>query len=308
MRFIKARFFPRRGSLASLLVLVLLLPLNSGCGVFRAPVPPGFDKVEIASEVDRDKKGRAEGDLVAYSTTKGVLVGAALGGPSGALSVGATGLAISLAVCAPIAVPFLFFAPVVYVACAGIATAASVAGGFVVGLGTGITIGVVGGLPSKTAKEVTTVLKHVEDGRSFEEDIMAAMQDAIPPAKQTEGADAEAVVTARLDGLELNQHSKDRLSITVEASMEQVWQGDDATSKKKTCKYSYDTDKKPVKTWLASDGVAFRESITQGIGVVGRWMNRDLEAFASESEFAKTKDTPRSCFRRTHWYDVLLPF
>jgi hypothetical protein len=264
--------------------------------MFRDPVPPGFERISIHAQVERDKKGNMEGDFVAYSTLKGVLVGTVTGVPSFAILGGGGAFGISILACAP---TFIF-----YPFCVMFWTMAGFVGGAVVGLAGGITMGAIGGLPSETAREVTEVLARLEEGRSFEDDMLSAMREAVPGEKQVDGADAAAVVTARLDEFDLRQHSKDRLSVRLWASMVQAWQIDGEKPKENTCEYRYTSEKKEAEAWLADGGVAFGEAVTQAIETLARWMNRDLEAFANETELPETEEDPESCFQEKHWYSA----
>jgi hypothetical protein len=279
----------------SFLVISLSLPGSWGCAFFRDPVPPGFDRISIQAHVERDKHGNLAGDLVAYSTLKGVLVGTVTGVPTFAIAGGAGAFGISVLACSPTLIFYPF--------CVFFWTVAGFIGGAVVGLVGGIWVGAVGGLPSETAKEVTEVLARLETDRSFEDDMLTAMQGAIPLEKQVDAADAAAVVSARLDEFDLRQHSKDRLSVRLKASMVQAWQIEGEKPKENTCKYRYTSEKKEAETWLADSGVAFGEALTEAIETFARWMNRDLEAFATETELPKTEEDPRSCFQERHWYN-----
>jgi hypothetical protein len=286
--------FTPRGGLVALLVISLSIPGSWGCALFRDPVPPGFERISIQAQVERDKKGSLKGDLAAYSTLKGVLVGAVTGVPSFALVGGGGALGISILACSP---TFIF-----YPFCVAFWTIAGFIGGAVVGLVGGIWVGAVGGLPSKTAKEVTEVLARLEEGRNFDDDMLTAMRGAIPQEKQVDAADAEAVMTVRLDEIDLRQHSRDRLSLRLWASMVQAWQIESEKPKEKTCKYRYTSEKKEAETWLADGGVAFGAALTQAMETFARWMNRDLEAFATETELPETEEDPESCFQEPHWY------
>jgi hypothetical protein len=298
--------FGARRALASLLVIALSTSGSVGCALFRDPVPPGFQRISLTAQVERDKQGKLEGDLVAYSTLKGVLVGTAIGAPSLAITAGGTTFGLSLYFCLfTIGTgPFAVFA---YPACVLGATFIALIAGFAVGALGGGVYGGVTGLPSETAKQVTAVLARLEQDRSFQNDMLTAAQAAIPQQKQVGAADAEAVVTARLDELELRQHTKDRISLRLFASMVQAWQAE-GKSKKNTCKYRYDSERKQADAWLADGGVAFGQAATQAIQTVARWMNRDLEAFATQTELPKSETDPRSCFRAHHWYSFLLPY
>ena len=287
-----------RGVLALLLV-VALLPASGGCAWFRA-VPPGFDTVSIQVEVERDKQGNVDGDLEAYSTLKGMLVGAITGGPTFAIAGGAGGFALGVWTCAATG-PFIILYPV----CVAALTVIGFVGGFAVGLVGGVTMGAIGGLPSEVADEITAVLAKLEEHRSFDEDFLAAMQRAIPKEKQVDGATAMATVTARFDEIDLRQHSGDRVSLRLWASMVQTWV-EDGKEEESTCKYRYDSERKEATTWLADGGVSFGEAARQGLETFARWMNRDLEAFAAETELDDTEEDPDSCFQEKHWYTLWL--
>jgi len=142
----------------------------------------------------------------------------------------------------------------------------------------------------------------MEESRSFEGDFMTAMRHAIPEEKQVRDDDAAATVKARLERFDLRQHSNDHLSIRLWASMLQSWKREGGRTNRKTCEYRYDSEKKPVDFWMADGGIAFRETVTLGLETFARWMNRDLEAFASEIEFDATEEDPASCFREKRWY------
>ena len=287
--------FTPRGALASFLVLIVLLPSTWGCAFFGDPVPPGFDAISIQVEVERDKPGDIEGDLRAFSTLNGVLVGALTGVPSFAIAGGIGGLGVGVLVCAPTLILYPF--------CVAGAIFVGFVGGAIVGLFGGIAVGIIGGLPSETAKEVTAVLARLEENRSFEDDLMTAMRGAIPERKHAEEANAQAIITARLEKFDLRQHSKDQLSLRLWASMLQSWEEDPGgRMNRKTCEYRYDSDKRDATLWLADGGIAFREAVTLGIETFARWMNHDLEAFASGTEFDETEEDPASCFREERWY------
>jgi hypothetical protein len=84
--------------------------------------------------------------------------------------------------------------------------------------------------------------------------------------------------------------------------MVQTWKNEDGKQKKNKCKYRFDSERKPVETWLEASGVAFGETMTQGFETFARWMKRDLEAFASKTELPRSDDAPRSCYRAPRWY------
>ena len=88
--------------------------------------------------------------------------------------------------------------------------------------------------------------------------------------------------------------------------MEQEWKDEAGELKKNTCNYRLDSDRKPAESWLAEGGVAFREAVDKSINTFAAWMNSDLEAFATEIEFKKTDDSPRSCFHEKRWFSFMV--
>jgi len=143
----------------------------------------------------------------------------------------------------------------------------------------------------------------MEEGRSFGEDLVAAVKQAVPQEKQADAAEAAIDLNARLNDFDLRQHSRDRLSVRLQASMVQTWEGKGGKRQKNTCKYRYDSEKKEAETWLAEGGgVAFGEAVAQALVTFAGWMNRDLEAFAAKTELRKTDEAPASCFREPRWY------
>lgn len=296
---------PRR-ALASLLVIALSTSGSVGCALFRDPLPPGFQKISLQAQVERDKQGKLEGDLNAYSTLKGILVGVAIGAPSFAITAGGATFGLSIYFCTFTvgSGPFAIFA---YPACIVGSTLTALVGGFAVGLVSGGVIGGVTGLPAETAKQVTEVLARLEENRNVGDEMLAALRAAVPEEKQVGAAEAEAAVTARFDEFDLRQHRKDQLSVRLWASMVQAWQSE-GKQKENTCEYRYTSEKKEATAWLADDGVAFEQALTHGLESFARWMNRDLEAFASQTELPETETDPKTCFRARHWYSFLLPY
>jgi hypothetical protein len=285
---------PRR-TLAWLLVLAVLLQGTWGCAMFRPPDPPASEKIAIRAEVERDEKGQLAGDLEAYSTLKGVLVGTVTGLPSGGLTGGTIAFGAGFLACGTTA----FLWPL----CVFAATVTGAVIGAVVGLLGGGVMGFIGGLPSDTAKQVTAAIAGMEEGRSFDEHLLTAVKQAVPQEKQADAAEAAILLTARLNAFDLRQHSSDRLSVRLQASMVQTWEGKGGKRRKNTCKYRYDSERKEAEAWLAEGGsVSFGEAVMQGLDTLARWMNRDLEAFAAKTELPETADGPASCFREPRWY------
>jgi hypothetical protein len=276
-----------RSALTSLLVLAC----SVGCASLREPMPPGFERVSLRAEVARNG-ARVEGDLNAHTTAQGAIIGAAIGVPIGAILGFGAGTGISIAACDDwpdliVCIPAWMFG--------------GMFGGAVVGSATGALIGSLDGLPSETAEKVEARLVRLEEGRKFDDELLAALRAAVPQAKQVDAADAEATVTARLDEFDLTQHLRDRLSVRLRASLVQVWQPPGEAPKQNTCSYRYASEKRDAAAWLADDG-AFRKAVDEGVWTMARWMARDLEAFAAQKELPATTTEPASCFREARSY------
>ncbi len=261
------------------LPISLLAPvLVSGCALFKDPVPPRFDAIHIRGEVRTDRGGELKGDTHADTTIKGALIGAGGGAVTGATAGGAIGLT-----CGPIAV----------VVCVPAGMVLGGAGGGMVGM----VAGGIGGLPWRTAGEVNERLAHLQRTREFPEEVRSAVATAVPDEIQAPVEEADAIVTARLDKVDLRQHWSERLSFRMWASMTQEWDRDSAEPKTNTCKYVYTTPKADVEDWLLDGGFAFGEAFTGSIDTFARWMARDLEAFATRTPQPKSDDAPETCFQ-----------
>jgi len=277
-------------ALRLVLVLYLILVTAPGCAFWAKPDPPRFERMAVRGEAERDDDGALEGDLHADTTVKGALIG----GGSGAVSLAGAGVGASFLICAPSAL----FYPV----CVALGIAVLGGGGLVIGFIGGSIIGGIGGLPVTTAAEVNQVLERLQEARNFPEEMKVAMSEAVPRDQQveTDVANApppDAIVVARLDEVKLRQHSSERLSLRMWASMDVEWELDAEEPKKRTCKYEYTTGKADVEDWLLDDGAAFDEAFTDAVGIFASWMVRDLEAFATRTAQEETDELPETCFQ-----------
>lgn len=226
-----------------------------------------------------------------HTTRQGAGIGAAVGAPIGALlgmGVG-TGLAFTCDGWEALA-------------CASAGILVGVFAGAAVGAATGAIIGGFGfdGLPVDTAKQVEAQLVRLEASGPFDDELLAALRAAVPQAKQAEGPDAQATVTARFDEFDLTQHRSERISVRLRASMVQTWRPPGGEPEQSLCEYRYTIEQKDAAAWLAADG-GFRKAVDEGLWTMARWMARDLDAFARRTELPATASEPASCFREGRW-------
>jgi hypothetical protein len=263
---------------------LLVLALAAGCAWWKEPDPPAFQRVVLQSEVQRNSDGRLKGDLHADTTLKSSLVTAGALGVTGA-GIGAwTGLSCSASG------PF-------GVALTPICVAVFAATGFVIGGVTGAVVGGIGGLPRKTAAQVNEILDGLQSRRDVRSEIQLAIQSNVPREKQVGSDQAEAVVTARLDSIDLRQHYSERLSIRFFGSMTQEWDRRIGPPKKRTCKYAYTTPTRDVEDWLLDGGKLFDVAFTDAVNSFGYWMARDLEAFAMRRPQPASEGAPATCYQ-----------
>jgi hypothetical protein len=191
-------------------------------------------------------------------------------------------------------------------------------GGLDVGAISGAIIGGIGGLPRDTAKQVNEILSRVDTSRQFAEEVVVALQEAVPEEKQAKAAaiedvvpggrtgqvvarpgfEPDGIVIGRLDEVFLRQHSSERLSIRLRSSMDVTWNLGAGQPLVRTCKYEWTSEVAEVEDWLLDDGKRFDAAFSDGIRTTARWMARDLEAFARRTELPKTADAPESCYRQ----------
>jgi len=261
--------------------VLLSTTLGSAC----ATVPPAFDTVAIQSAEARNDDGELKGDMHADTRLKGALIGAGAGAAIGAVGGGGVGLLIGTG-CGPLAI---FCAPI------------AVGGGVIIGGVGGLVVGGVGGglggLSSDNADAVNAVLTRLQQQHYFEEGLRDGLVSAIAEERQAPPEQAQALVTAKLDEVDLRQHWGQQLSIRFWASMTQDWDRGTGDPKSYTCKYKYTTDEQNVEVWLADDGKAFGDAFQQAAATFARWMARDMEAFTTRTPQPKTDAAPKTCFQ-----------
>jgi hypothetical protein len=265
------------------LTVLLALEVGSGCALFsrEEPVPPPFQRIAIRTQVDVRDDGHLEGDLHGDTAVKG----SAMGLGAGFVTGGGIGFWSGTVSCAPTA---LF-----YGLCVGVTTVF----GAVVGGTTGAVAGGTTGLPWKAAGEVNETLAEVQHRRSFAREFGAAVKAAVPAEKQFKEDRAEALVTARLDDVDLRQHLRQRMSLRMRASRTQKWDRDREDPPTRTCKYGYTSPTYDVEDWLVQDGKAFDDKFSEGVNAFAHWMARDLRAFSTRTAHPKTAEEPATCFQ-----------
>jgi hypothetical protein len=257
---------------------LLALVITSGCALWKDPDPPAFQRVALQSRVVKDSGGALEGDLHADTTIKGALLAGAGLGVSGA------GIGLSLGFgCGPIGA----------IVCVPVFTVA----GLVIGGVTGAVVGGIGGLPWQTAGQVNQILVDLQHRRDFAAEIQREIETEIPREKQTSADQAEAIVTARLDSVDLRQHYSERLSLRIYGSMTQEWDRGSGEPKQRTCDYEFTTATRDVEDWLLDDGELFDIAFTEAIHSFASWMARDLDAFAKRRPLPASEETPATCFQ-----------
>lgn len=261
--------------------LLLAAVLSIGC----ATVPPAFDTVAISSTAEHNDDGELEGDLTADSPVKGALVGAGSGVALGAVGGFGVGLAVSLG-CGPFAI---FCAPVAII----VGTFAGGAGGLLVGGAAGGFTG----LSWSNTDAVNAVLLPLRTTTIVEEGLQAGLTEGVPAAQQAPPEQAEALVTAKFDEIDLRQHWGQKLSLRFWATMTQEWDRETDDPKSYTCDYEWTTEKEDVEVWLEEDGRAFGENFETAAATFARWMARDLDAFTTRIPQDETDDEPKTCFQ-----------
>jgi hypothetical protein len=292
-----------RSWIAKLLAGLLVVALLPGCAYWDKPDPPPFERMKLEGEAQYDEEGRLEGDLQPHTTLKGAVVG----GGTGAVTLGTAGTIAAVVSCSPTA---LF-----YPLCLAVGIAILGGGGLVIGAVGGAVVGGVTGLPAETKDRVEVILRDLEASRQFAEEVLVALQEAVPEEKQfepledvmpgmqpREGLTAtairpDAIVVASLDEVKLRQHTKDRLSIRMWSSMDMRWDLEAEEATVRTCEYEWTSETADVEDWLVDDGKRFHDAFSEGIRQIAEWMARDLEAFATRTELRGDDDTPPSCYQ-----------
>ena len=185
-----------------------------------------------------------------------------------------------------------------YIFCLPVAIIVGAVIGGTVGLIGGGVYGGIGGLSGKMATQVDEILLDLQLKRDFSAEIQAAMAHAVPSDIQSrEGQSPDAIVTVRLEEVDLRQHYGSKLSIRMWSQMKMQRDLGFSEAKSRTCEYEYTTEKAHVNDWISDEGKLFHESFSSSIDTVAGWMSHDLEAFAGKTEFSKTENSPASCFQ-----------
>ncbi len=222
----------------------------SGCSsaVKAKPVPtPSTLSISVATSGSKD----IAADSTAGKTAAGVGKGAAGGAASGA----AGGL-----ICGPLlwlCVPL-----------------GAVVGGLTGGVAGGISEGLKG-LPSDVAKQVDATLQRIDAARDLEQELGTNLASALG-GRIVDADVAVGLIDLHITRFELLQHSADRLSLRLRATMTVTW---NRTAKKPTTqtnRYEYETAREAVADWLADDGARFDSGISDCVDRIGRAMVRDL--------------------------------
>jgi hypothetical protein len=169
--------------------------------------------------------------------------------------------------------------------------------GFIAGGVTGAVAGGIGGLPWKTAGQVNELLLNLQRRRDFGREIQLAIEAEVPSEKQARRDQAEAIVTARLDEIDLRQHYSERLSMRIYGSMTQEWDRASGQPKTRTCKYAFTSETRDVEDWLHDGGKLFDVAFTDAVNHFASWMARDLDAFARRRAQPASEGDPPTCFQ-----------
>jgi hypothetical protein len=104
------------------------------------------------------------------------------------------------------------------------------------------------------------------------------------------------VVIARLDEVDLHQHVRQRLSMSMLAIMTQEW-GGGSEPMSRTCEYEYRSAIMELEDWMLHDGKLFGDTFTDGMENLAQWMARDLDAFATRRAEPEMEGVPATCFQ-----------
>lgn len=87
---------------------------------------------------------------------------------------------------------------------------------------------------------------------------------------------AAGLIDLHITRFELLQHSADRLSLRLRATMTVTWNRTARKPTTQTNRYDYETAREAVADWLADDGARFDSGISDCVERIGRAMVRDL--------------------------------
>lgn len=222
----------------------------SGCSSTPKAKPvPTLPTLAISSATSGSK------DLGADSTTGKAAAGVGKGAAGGAASGAVGGL-----VCGPLlwlCVPL-----------------GAIVGGVTGGVAGGISEGLKG-LPSDVARQVEEVLGRIDASRDLEQELHTALATALD-TRIVDLDSSAGLIDLRMTRFELLQHSSDRLSLRLRATMTVTWDRTAKKPKTQVNEYEYETAREEVAEWLAEDGARFDSGISDCIDRIGRAMLRDL--------------------------------
>jgi len=248
--------------------------LLTGCAMWRGtPPPPDLSSVaiEASGESALDLKARTTARRIAIGTGSGFVGGAATGA---VLTVGATG------VCAVVTAPSIIGPPLCLMA-GVVAFPFMTGGGAIIGTVGGATTGaIVGGLPGKTATEISELAQQPASLRDFTQELGTAVRANVPEPRQTEPSEALTLVDLELTNVELAQYRSDKLAIKMQAAARYSWGGGGPRSQRKTtatCTYEYETEQAHVSEWLPDGGRTFDQAFTDGINAIARQIAVDMD-------------------------------
>lgn len=243
--------------------------------MWRGPAPPpdlASVTIETRGEPALDLEARTTARRVAIGTGSGFVGGAATGAT---LTVGGT-LTCAIITSPSIIGPFI---------CLGIGVVAfpfMVGGGAIIGtVGGAATGAIVGGLPGKTATEISELVQQPASVRDFTQELGTAVRANVPEARQTERREALTLVALELNRVELTQYRSDELAIKMQAAASYSWGGGGhRRSKRKTtatCTYEFETERAHVPEWLPDGSRTFDQAFTNGINAIARQIAVDMD-------------------------------
>ncbi len=235
-----------------IITLFCLGLLLSGCSSHYAPlerVAPG-DAIEVAVYTSGEYAQVLGNEKVGKGALKGTGRGAIAGAGAGAVA----GLT-----CGPLLV---FCVPLGAIAGAGVG---GVAGG---------VHGAVTSLPEDQARQFNVMLNRHMSPEVMTVKLRDAFLDAATPDWTiTDGAGSNRVVLV-IHGLGFGQHSGDRLSLRVVATMEVIYR--EATERTRPYSFDYNGPKVPLNQLLTEDGVELAKALNVASGELARQMTDAL--------------------------------
>ena len=166
----------------------------------------------------------------------------------------------------------------------------TVGAGTVIGGGVGATAGFTG-LSEESAKSLNDVLTEIDDRRDFRQELREGVIALIPESDQANREDADVLVTIKIKRIELVQHSKNNVSLSINAST-QVKQ----TVRNKRLKwrlkefvepyYRCSIPKRDAKEWLEREQEdTIDNSLTSCIQTISKRISTDLMKATHSSNY-----------------------